>query len=165
ANDAITLNPGAKALIPVLANDTVHSLFPANVILVGAPSAGTAQVKPGGKVLYTHTNLLATSDQFTYVAQTLGGATSGVATVSVTVSPALRLPNTTITIPNFPPPLGYQVVDAFPTNLFFEDAVALRSPPGSSNQLFVVERLGIISYVPVVTAASPTRLVFLDYKN
>ena len=164
ANDSVTLNPGAKALVPVLANDSPNSVFTPNVILTSQPSSGTAQVKPGGKILYTHNGGPSTSDQFSYVVQNLLGATSQVATVSVTITNALRLANTTITMPNVPPPLGYQVVDAFTNNPFFEDALALSTPPGSTNLLFVAERRGIISYVDV-TLANPVRQVLLDIQN
>jgi hypothetical protein len=161
-NDAITLNPGAMALIPVLANDSVPSIFPASAVVVSAPSHGTAQAKPDGRVLYIHDGGASTSDQFTYVAKNFLGATSGVATVFVAISPALRLPNTTITVPNTAPVLGYQLVDAFP-GLVITQALAFRTPLGAaySNLLFFVERRGYISYINV-TDANPTRTVFLD---
>jgi len=164
-NDAMTLNPGAKALIPVLQNDLGSAIDPNSVTIVTPPSSGTAQAKPGGKVLYTHNGGLTTSDQFTYRLASSGGATSGVATVSLTISSALRLPNTTMTVPNTPPQLEYQVVDAFSNNPFFEDALALRTPPGSTNQLFVAERRGIISYIADVRSANPARQVLLDISD
>ena len=162
-DDMMTLNPGAKALIPVVQNDQAVQINPDSVTIISGPISGTAQAKPGGKVLYTHNGGPSTSDQFTYTVQNTGG-TSDVATVFLTISPALRLPNTTMTIPNTPPPVGYQTVDAFPNNPFFEDALALSSPPGSSNLLFVAERRGIISYVDV-TQTNPVRQVFLDIRD
>jgi mono/diheme cytochrome c family protein len=163
-NDAITLNPGTKALIPVLANDFVPSVFPASVVLVSSPSHGTAQVQPGG-VLYTHDGGGSTSDQFNYIVQNSLGATSGVATVFVTISPALRLPNTTVTVPNTPPAQGYQLVDAFP-NLVITQALAMRTPigPAYSNLLFFVERRGFISYINLTNPA-PTRQQFMDVSS
>ena len=83
-NDAITLNPGARALIPVLKNDQGALIDTNSVTIVGAPAAGTAQAQPGGKVLYTHNGSPGTSDQFTYRIQNLFGNTSAVATVSWT---------------------------------------------------------------------------------
>ncbi|HEX5222422.1 MAG TPA: LamG-like jellyroll fold domain-containing protein [Verrucomicrobiae bacterium] len=164
-NDAMTLNPGAMALIAVLQNDYGTAINADTLTVVTPPSAGTAQVKPGGKILYTHNGGPATTDQFTYrVANTLGG-TSSVATVFLTITNALRLPNTTMTIPNTPPPVGYQTVDAFPNNPFFEDALALRTPRGSSNQLFIAERRGIISYIADVTSPNPVRQVLLDISD
>jgi hypothetical protein len=160
-DDAITLNPGAMALIDVVQNDQGTLLNPNSITITTSPLAGTAQTKPGGKILYTHNGGPALSDQFGYTIKDGLGRTSDVATVHVTISPALRLPNTTITIPNTPPPISYQAVDAFP-GLIFTNALALRSPPGNSNQLFVVERRGFISYVPDVTAANPVRQVFLN---
>lgn len=163
-NDAMTLNPGALALIAVLQNDHGTAINPDTLTVVTPPSAGTAQVKPGGKILYTHNGGPATADEFTYrVANTLGG-TSSVATVSLTITNALRLENTTMTIPDTPPQVGYQTVDAFPNNPFFEDALALRTPLGSSNLLFVAERRGVISYVDV-TQVNPVRQALLDISD
>jgi hypothetical protein len=164
-NDSITLNPGAMALIPVLANDSVSSIFPATSIVVSSPSHGTAQAKPDGRILYVHDGGPSTSDQFNYVAKTSLGATSSVATVFVTISSALRLPNSTITVPNTAPVLGYQAVDAFP-GLVITQALAMRTPPmpSYSNLLFFVERPGRISYINV-TSTAPVRQVFMDIAN
>jgi len=163
-DDFMTLNPGAMASIPVLANDGGAKGDPNTLVVASPPSFGTAEVRPGGHVLYTHDGGLSTADQFTYTVQNSVGATSAPATVFVTVDPALRLPNTTITVPDEPPPVAYGVVDAFP-GLFFEDALAITTPPGRTNQLFVVERRGIVSYIPDIHAASPVRQVFLDIRD
>jgi mono/diheme cytochrome c family protein len=161
-NDSITLNPGAMALIPVLANDSISSTFPATSAVVSSPAHGTAQAKPDGRILYIHDGGSSTSDQFTYVAKTSLGATSGVATVFVTISSALRLQNTTLAIPDTPPPQGYQLVDAFP-GLVVTQALAMRTPIGAaySNLLFFVERRGYISYINL-TNPNPARQLFLD---
>jgi mono/diheme cytochrome c family protein len=164
-NDSITLNPGAMALIPVLANDNVPSLFPASAVIVSGPSHGTALAKSDGRVLYTHDGGLSTSDQFSYVVQNSLGATSGVATVFVSISSALRLPNTTLTVPDTPPALNYQLVDAFP-GLVITQALAMRTPIGAvySNLLFFVERRGFISYIDM-SNPNPTRQIFLDVSS
>ncbi len=160
-NDAITLNPGAKASIPVLANDTGAAPNPATVEVVTPPVNGTAVANTNGKILYTHNGSATLSDAFTYRVQNFSGVTSAVATVSLTINPSLRLAAPTLAMPSSPPATGYQVVDAFP-GLFFEDALAIHTPIGRTNQIFVVERRGRISYVPDINAASPQRLVFLD---
>jgi hypothetical protein len=151
--------------VPVLANDFIPSLYPATVILSSAPSHGTAQVDPIGRVLYAHDGGSSTSDQFTYYVQNSLGATSGVATVFVTISSTLRLPNTTITLPNTPPPQGYQLVDAFP-GLVITQALALRTPMGAAytNLLFFAERPGVVSYINE-TNPNPARQVFLDISS
>jgi mono/diheme cytochrome c family protein len=167
-NDFITLNPGAMALIDVLKNDqgTVLPLDSNSVAIVTPPGAGTAQVKAGGKILYTHNGGGATADQFTYTVKDTGGNISRPATVFVTISSALRLPNTTVTIPNAPPPVSYQVVDAFP-GLSIAQPLALRPAPGAAytNKLFIVERRGYVSYLPDVTVTNPVRQVLLDISS
>ena len=159
--DAATLNPGAKVLISVLANDVGPAIAPATVQVVASPANGTAVVKADGKILYTHNGSATTSDAFTYRVQNTLGSTSGVATVSLTISSALRLAAATLAMPSSTPPAGFQFVDAFP-GLVFEDALAIHSPPGVTNKIFVVERRGRISYVPDINAVTPTRQVFLD---
>jgi len=163
-NDAMTLNPGAMALIPVLKNDTGTALLPGTVSIVEPPNAGTAQVKADGRVLYTHNGSSGAFDAFTYSVQNSLGRTSNIGTVSLTLDSSLRLPNTTITIPNTPPPVGFQVVDAFP-GLTFEDAVALRTHPAFPNHLFVCERRGTVSYIPDVTSPNPVRQVLLNINS
>jgi hypothetical protein len=164
-NDLMTLNPGGMALIPVLQNDQGLENGPNSITVVGNPSPGTAQVKAGGKILYRHNGGPASSDQFTYRIQNAFGTNSGTATVSITVSNSLRLPNTTITIPNSPPPTSYQVVDAFP-GVTFTQSLALRTPAGAaySNLLFVVERRGLITYIDV-TATNPVKQTLLNITN
>ena len=168
SNDTVTLNPGAMALINVLQNDQPGGapLDPTTVSIVNSPSAGTAQVMSGGKILYTHNGGSAVSDQFSYQVKDQAGSVSQAAQVFVTITSTLRLPNTTITIPNTPPPASYQVVDAFP-GLTITQPLALRSLPGAaySNELFIVERRGFVSYIPDVTAASPVRRVMLDISS
>jgi mono/diheme cytochrome c family protein len=167
-NDFITLNPGAMALINVLQNDqgVGAPLDPNTVAIVSPPGAGTAQVQAGGKILYTHNGSAAVSDQFTYQVMDTAGGVSQPATVFVTINAALRLPNTTVTVPNTPPPVTYQVVDAFP-GLTINQPLALRPAPGAAytNKLFIVERRGYVSYIPDVTVTNPVRQVMLDISN
>ena len=164
ANDAMSLNPGAKALIAVLANDPGPAISPGTLELVTPPANGTATLNPNGTILYAHNGSATSSDAFTYRVQNVVGTTSAVASVSLTITNALRLAAPTLKLPDSPPPLGYQIVNAFP-GLFFEDALAIHTPPGVTNQIFVVERRGRISYVPDINAAAPQRLVFLDVVN
>jgi glucose/arabinose dehydrogenase len=163
-NDAATLNPGAKVLIAVLANDTEPIGVPGTLEIVTPPANGSATVKSDGKVLYAHNSSATTSDSFTYRVQNSLGQTSAVATVTLTITNALRLPAPTLAMPSSPPATGYRIVNAFP-GLTFEDALAIATPPGVTNQIFVVERRGRISYVPDIKAANPQRLVFMDIVN
>ncbi len=162
--DSATLNPSAKVLLDVLANDTGATGNPATVELVTSPFNGTATIKPDGKILYAHNGSATTSDSFMYRVQNFAGDTSAVATVSLTITDALRLAAPTLQMPTTTPPATFAFVDAFP-GLFFEDALAIATPPGRTNQIFVAERRGRISYVPDIHAATPQRLVFLDIVN
>ncbi|MEY4385170.1 MAG: hypothetical protein RLY20_453 [Verrucomicrobiota bacterium] len=163
-DDSVTLNPGAKVLIPVLANDTGTPPIASTVEVVTAPANGTAVAQPNGKILYSHNGSATTFDAFTYRVQNYLGNTSATAIVSITITNGLKIAATTMAMPPTPPATGYQIVNAFP-GLNFEDAVVITTPPGRTNQIFVAERRGIISYVPDINAANPVRNVFLNITN
>ena len=94
-----------------------------------------------------------TFDAFTYRVQNPLGSNSTPATVTLTITNALRLAAPTLALPPSAPPASYQFVEAFP-GLVFEDAMAIATPVGRTNQIFVVERRGRISYVPDINAAT-----------
>ena len=71
-----------------------------------------------------------------------------------------RVANTTINLPNKPPSTAYQLELAFPEIRSFSQPVAIVSPPGESNRLFVVERTGRIRVIPDLE--NPERLTFLS---
>ena len=162
--DAATLSPGAKVLLDVLANDTGATADPASVEIVTPPASGTAVVKPDGNILYAHNGSGNTSDLFTYHARNYAGETSAVASVTLTISAALRLPNTTLTLPAAAPPTILQVVDALP-GVTFNEPICLATIPGDAQRLFVCERLARVMVVTNVTAAQPASQVFLDLQQ
>ena len=57
------------------------------------------------------------------------------------------------------PILGFGMVDAFP-GIEFKQPVVITSPPGATNSLFIVERLGKV--YAVTNLAKPTKTLFLD---
>ena len=71
---------------------------------------------------------------------------------------ASRQANTTLAFPQ--EPYSYALVDAFPGIVFADGAVAMATPPGETNRLFVVERTGAI-YV-ISKLSNPVKSVFLD---
>lgn len=162
--DAVTLNPGAKALLNVLANDTGATGNPATVEVVTLPAHGTASVKPDGKILYGHDGSATTSDGFTYRVQNYAGETSAVANVTITITAALRLAAPTLTMPTAAPPTVLQVVDALP-GVTLTQPLCLATIPGNSNRLFVCERMAKVQLIPDVTAGSPTKQLFLDIQQ
>jgi uncharacterized repeat protein (TIGR03806 family) len=70
-------------------------------------------------------------------------------------APSLRLPNAPISY-------GYVLVNTL-GNLPFLSPIVLRTPPGETNRLFVLEQDGRL--IVVTNLASPTRTVFLDITN
>ncbi|MEO6335863.1 MAG: PQQ-dependent sugar dehydrogenase, partial [Verrucomicrobiota bacterium] len=73
-----------------------------------------------------------------------------------------RVANSTLQMPANPPVFGYAVTNAF-GSLTFTDPVAIATPPGETNRLFVVEQRGRIAVI--TNLANPTRTVFLDITN
>ncbi|MGJ8696585.1 MAG: PQQ-dependent sugar dehydrogenase [Verrucomicrobiaceae bacterium] len=72
-----------------------------------------------------------------------------------------RVANTTITLPSEPPASVIEVQTAFP-GLSFSSPLCLRSPDGDTKRLFICEKTGDLELVPDVSAANPTKTIFLD---
>ena len=64
-----------------------------------------------------------------------------------------------IQVPLNPPAEGFHVISAFP-GLTFKEPVAIVSPPGETNRLFVLEREGRV--MVITNLANPTATLFLD---
>ncbi len=80
----------------------------------------------------------------------------------VGAGPLTRLPNTTLALPETPGSFGYTMAPMFP-GLTFVNPVAILSPPGETNRLFIVERTGRIAVI--TNLAQPTRSVFLNISS
>lgn len=70
-----------------------------------------------------------------------------------------RVANTTLRLPADPPSYSFVTVDAL-NGLPFSNPVTIATPPGETNQLFIVERAGRI--IAITNLAAPNRTVFLD---
>jgi glucose/arabinose dehydrogenase len=75
--------------------------------------------------------------------------------------PLTRVAATSLRLGTIPPPSSYTTARVFP-NLSFAQPVAILTPPGETRRLFVVEKAGRIWVIPDITAATPTRALFLD---
>lgn len=71
-----------------------------------------------------------------------------------------RVPNTTLHLPQNPATRPYVLQQQF--GRAFSAPVALVTPPGETNRLFIVEKVGRISLITNLTAATPTVLTFLN---
>lgn len=161
-NDARTLHHGGKVRIPVLANDT-GSTSNATLTLLTPPAFGTAVVQADGRVLYTHTTGSPSTDSFTY---RVGGPAglSNTATVTLSFASTLKIASPDLNVPAQPPATAVQFVNAFP-GLTFASPICLRSPPGDTQRLFVVERGTGLRVIPNVTAVSPTSTIVFQMSN
>lgn len=70
-----------------------------------------------------------------------------------------RLPNTTLVLPQAEPGYLYTTTNAFP-GVAITNPMAIASPPGETNRVFILERAGRV--VVITNLAAPTRTVFLD---
>jgi glucose/arabinose dehydrogenase len=159
ADDSATIHSGHKARLAVLANDS--GAIDSNTLeIVSPPATGTATVESSGEILYSHSGIGTAPVSFTYRVSGPAGL-SPVATVSITISSALRIPNNTFNVPADPPPTAVQVVPAYP-GVTFTNPLCFVSPPGDTKRLFVCELGGKIKVIPDVTAANPTSSLILD---
>lgn len=157
--DSATLHTGQKVLIDVLANDT-DGPDEATLAIASPPSLGTAEVKPGGKILYTHGNSGSAPDSFTYTVANFSG-TSSPGTVDLTISTDLRIVNPDWAMPTELPPTTWDLEDALP-GITFNQPLAIASLPGDLNQLYVCERLAKIQRIDDVSSSTPSKNLFLD---
>lgn len=158
-NDAATMHPGQKNRLVVLEND-IGIFDPGTVAIVSPPSTGTTTIGPSGEILYAHSGTDTSPVSFTYRVSGEGGQ-SLAATVNITLSSSLRIPNNSLNVPADPPATAVQVVPAFPS-LTFTDPLDFVTPPGDEKRLFVCEIGGKIKVIPDVTAANPTSSLVLD---
>ena len=75
--------------------------------------------------------------------------------------PPLRQTNPALNVPASPPATSLSLENAFP-GVSFDAPTCIASPPAPSNQLFVCEKAGKIWIIPDVTAATPSKSLFLD---
>jgi hypothetical protein len=89
ADSATIAAPGGQVEVDVAANDSDPDggLNLGSVVIVRAPSNGTALVLASGSIRYTHNGSEATSDSFTYKIRDFAGELSNEATVTLTVLP------------------------------------------------------------------------------
>ncbi|MBL9188427.1 MAG: PQQ-dependent sugar dehydrogenase [Opitutaceae bacterium] len=80
---------------------------------------------------------------------------------TLAAQPLTRVAATSLRVPANPPAAAFTTERVFP-NLTFTQPVAVVTPPGETRRLFVVEKTGRIWVIPDVTAATPTRTLFLD---
>jgi uncharacterized repeat protein (TIGR03806 family) len=71
-----------------------------------------------------------------------------------------RVANTTISLPDKLPATAFKLELAFPEIRSFSQPVAIVSPPGETNRLFVLERTGRIRVIPDLE--NPERVTFLS---
>ncbi len=92
--DSATLDEDASVVINMLANDTDvdDTLDTTSVVVVSAPTNGSADVNPDGSVTYTPEANFNGIDSFTYEVNDAVGDTSNPATVSITIDPVNDAP-------------------------------------------------------------------------
>ena len=87
-DDTATTTEGIAVTVNVVANDTDSdgSIDPATVVIVSNPANGTVVNNGDGTVTYTPAATYTGTDSFTYTVNDNAGATSNIATVSITVN-------------------------------------------------------------------------------
>jgi VCBS repeat-containing protein len=93
-NDVLTVAEGAGGNVNVSTNDTDAdgTIDIASIAIAQNPTHGTAIANADGTVTYTHDGSETTNDSFTYTIKDNNGLVSGIATVTVTVTPVNDAP-------------------------------------------------------------------------
>lgn len=86
----------------------------------------------------------------------------GLVPALVSAGPLTRVANTSLQLPAFPVTLNLATTNAFP-GLTFDKPVALATPAGETNRLFIVEQTGRIQVI--TNLAAPTKSLFLDLSD
>ncbi|MCP5056880.1 MAG: tandem-95 repeat protein, partial [bacterium] len=89
ANDSASVNEGASVVINLSGNDTDpdNALDLSSIVITSAPANGTLVDNGDGTLTYTHDGSETVGDSFSYTIDDVSGATSNVASVTVTVNP------------------------------------------------------------------------------
>lgn len=88
-NDLANVDEGGTVVIPVAANDSDPDgeLNLASIVILAQPLHGTATPNPDGTVTYLHDGSETVADSFTYTIRDTRGATSNIATVTISINP------------------------------------------------------------------------------
>ena len=89
-DDSATVDEGRNVVINLVGNDAdvENALDPSAITITAAPTNGSLVDNGNGTLTYTHDGSKTTSDRFSYTINDVSGATSNIATVSLTVNPA-----------------------------------------------------------------------------
>ncbi|MCW1923444.1 PQQ-dependent sugar dehydrogenase [Luteolibacter arcticus] len=163
-NDSDFVRPGSSVILRVLANDLDpngrDTLNLSSLAIVSPPTHGTATVRSDGKLGYTHTGSGTGTDSLTYEIRDTTGLVS-TATVSLQITDAMRLPLAASKMPANPPLQQIAAVNAFPS-IGFSEPLAMATPPGETNRLFVVEKGGDIEVIANLAAPALGAQPFLN---
>jgi len=161
-DDSLDVTVSSTTNLDVLANDLfLGDLDLSSMQISSLPSQGTASPQPDGSIDYLNTSGMLGSDSFQYSIQNNAGTATYSATVDVQVVTVIKTINTSLNLPDEKPVGGFQFENAFP-GLTFPAGTCLEPMPGSTENLFVTEKAGKIWLIPDVTAATPTKSLFLD---
>jgi hypothetical protein len=157
-NDTAVTFGTRPVTIDVLANDSDPDgndhINPATVTVVTPPAHGTAvaDTTPGdadfGKITYTPNAGFSGVDTFTYTVTDFPGATSNVATVSVSVNPPTANPDSATTIGTTPVAVNVLANDSDPNGSLVPSSVTVTAGP-SHGRVTVDPPTGKITYTAV----------------
>lgn len=113
--------------------------------------------KPGGPGILSRIKLYSLHLRRIILCCAAAGAVS-----SAAAGPLVRVPNTTLNMPLTPPTQGYTHKNAF-GSLTFTNPIAIVTPPGETNRVFIVQKNGLIMVITNLTA--PTKTLFMNIQS
>jgi glucose/arabinose dehydrogenase/mono/diheme cytochrome c family protein len=141
--------PAAPATITYATTATSHEATGFDVFTLSGPLVETN--------LVIGTNIFAVE-----VHQQSAGSSDIVWGCALTATLADTNPPPTLRMPPQPPAFGYTFVNGFP-GVSFSAPIALATPPGETNRLFVLERSGRVTVI--TNLAAPNRTLFMDISS
>ncbi len=158
ADDKAVTPENTAVLIDVFANDydAGGALDAASIEVVRNPAHGTAANSGGGKFTYTPSSGFAGVDDFTYLIRDTAGVASNVATVSVIVKRANKLPvardDSAATLSNSAVTIDVLANDSDPDGSLLPGTVVLTSQPASGSAS-VDPAAGAVTYQPAAAGS------------
>jgi hypothetical protein len=149
-NDTAITFGTSPVRVDVLANDSdpdgPDMIDPSTVTVVTQPAHGTTSVDAStGEITYTPSAGFSGVDTFTYTVQDFPGATSNVATVSVSVNPPTANPDSATTVGTTPVAVNVLANDTDPTGSLVPGSVVVTAGP-SHGHVTVDPASGQITY-------------------
>ena len=158
--DSFTVRNAGSSKLNILNNDTGNYLLN-SLQIITAPTKGTLSINYDGSLKYEHNGLNNESDSFQYQISNSENTIS-TATVTLSISNALRVETNYVQMPDSPPQTSTDLTfyDAYP-GITFNPANGFNSIPNVDDKLLVVQGKGKLYLIDNINI-TPEKIEILD---